>query len=152
MAKVFKWSSTLGVFDLLHPLCYRRWRATLITLMSCAECSKPSHNEICSRRNRPQRLGRTLGHMAQTAVISMAGGWMLQIGKRLGHPGLWPWWRVLKKDSAESSSPNMILSFVCDDLPSMHSPWLCGPHKQCFMQSVTLHKTLLLKRAFFGPS
>lgn len=90
------------------PSCYKRWRATLIALMSSAECSQPSHNEICSRRNRPERLGRTLGHMAETAVISMAGGWMLQIGKRLSHPGLWPWWRVLEKDSAESSTTNMI--------------------------------------------
>lgn len=103
----------LGLLNLLHPSCYKQWRATLIALMSSAECSQPSHNEICSRRNRPERLGRTLRHMAETAVISMAGGWMLQIGKRLSHPGLWPWWRVLEKDSPESSTQNMILSFYC---------------------------------------
>lgn len=111
IAKVVKRFFLLGVFNLLHSSCYKRWRATLIALMSSAECSQLSHNEICSRRNRPERLGRTLGHMAETAVISMAGGWMLQIGKRLSHPGLWPWWRVLEKDSPESSTQNMILSF-----------------------------------------
>lgn len=102
-----------GVLNLLHPSCYKRWRATLIALMSSTERSKPSHNEICSRRNRPERPGRTLRHMAETAVISMAGGWMLQKGKRLSHPGLWPWWRALEKDSLESSTQNMILSFHC---------------------------------------
>lgn len=110
MAKVVKRSSMLGVFNLLHPSHYKRWRATLIALMSSTECSQPSHNEICSRRNRPERLGRTLRHMAKTAVISMAGGSMLQIGKRLSHPGLWPWWRVLEKDSPESSTQSRIFS------------------------------------------
>lgn len=97
VCKVVKWSSRLGVCNLQHPSCYKRWRATLIALMSSAVCSQPSHNEICSRQNRPERLGWTLRHMAETGVISKAGGWMLQIGKRHSHPGLRPWWRALKK-------------------------------------------------------
>lgn len=102
--------SVLGVCSLPHPSCYKRWRATLIALMSSTVCSQPSHNEICSRRNRPERLGRTLRHMAETAVISMAGGWMLQIGKRLSHPELRPRWRGLQEESPTST--NVIFSLL----------------------------------------
>lgn len=88
IAEAVKRNSMLEVCDLRHPSCYKQWRAMVIALMSCAVCFQPSHNEICSRRNRPERLGRTLRHMAETAVISTAGGWMLQIGKRRSHPEL----------------------------------------------------------------
>lgn len=132
VVKFVKQSSLLGVCNLLHPSCYKRWRAMLIALMSSAERSQPSRNEICSRRNRPEWLGRTLRHMAETAVISMAGGWMLQKGKRLIHPGLWPWWRVLVKDSPESSTQNMILSFYCSPLIFLPESWVI-----CTFVSVT---------------
>ena len=104
----------LVVCNLQHPSCYKRWRATLIALMSSASCSQPSHNEICSRRNRPERLGRTLRHMAETAVISMAGGWMLQIGKRLSHPEPWPWWRVLEKEPPERTAAFSVRLLMCN--------------------------------------
>lgn len=93
----FKWFTMLGVSNLRHPSWYKWWLAMLMALMSSAVCSQPSHNEICSRQNRPERLGRTLRHMAETAVISMAGGWMLQIGKGLSHLELCPeWWIALE--------------------------------------------------------
>lgn len=57
-----------------------------ITLMSGTKCPKPSHNEICSGRNRPESLGKTLGHMVETDVIAMTGGSMLQIGKKAHSP------------------------------------------------------------------
>lgn len=81
---------------------------------------RPLYNEICSRQNRPSKLGRTLRHMAETAVIFMAGGWTLQIGIRPRHLRLWSWWRALKKASTESSTQSSFLSVLPEIVPVHH--------------------------------
>ena len=55
-------------------------------LMSSAVCSQPSHNQICSRQNRPEWFGRTSRHMAEAAAVSTAGGGVRRRGRALCHP------------------------------------------------------------------
>lgn len=65
-----------GLFNLVHSLGYKQWRATLVALMSVPSRSvmKYAPGGI-DRRALAEHRGE---HMAETDVISEAGGWTLQ--------------------------------------------------------------------------